>query len=357
VPVQPPDDDFPNTEPLTSGSDLERFADDSVGPGLAVAQGSLYFSAVEAGSEGRRHGKKLGVGAWLALGWMIFIVVIAILAQAGALPVKSPTESFAECARLGPFAKEGTASGHLLGCDSNGRDMIARVAYGAYASLLVATGAVLFGFIFGGILGMIAGYFGGKFDTGISAVFNVFLAIPAVVLALALVAFLQGASDSSGSGAGIHIDLLGFEVASREELILILAIGIVSVPLLGRITRASALSWSQREFVLAARAQGAKPMRIMMREVLPNVLPAMMSIALLGIAVAIVAEGTLSILGVGVRAPTPSWGNIIAGDRGKLAESPHIIFIPALFIFFTVLSLNFLGDVVRARMDVRESLV
>jgi peptide/nickel transport system permease protein len=109
--------------------------------------------------------------------------------------------------------------------------------------------------------------------------------------------------------------------------------------------------------VLAARAQGAKPVRIMLREVLPNVLPAMFSIALLGIAVAIVAEGTLSILGVGVRPPTPSWGNIIGLDRGRLKDSPHIIFLPALMIFFTVLSLNFLGDVVRARLDVRESAV
>jgi peptide/nickel transport system permease protein len=356
VPAQRSDDDFPNTEPRTSGSDLERFAEDSVGSaGLAVAQGSLYFSAVEAGSEGRRRGKKLGVGAWLAIGWMVFIVLIAVLAQAGALPLKSPTEPFASCARLGPFAKEGTAPGHLLGCDSNGRDMISRVAHGAYASLLVATGAVLLGFIIGGFLGMLAGYFSGKLDTTISSLFNVFLAVPAVVLALALTAFLQGASDTSGGGQGIHIDIFGFELASREELILILAIGIVSVPLLGRITRASALSWSQREFVLAARAQGAKSKRIMVREVLPNVLPAMFSIALLGIAVAIVAEGTLAILGVGVKPPTPSWGNIIALERGNLNSSPHIVFEPAILIFLTVLALNFLGDVVRTRLDVRES--
>jgi peptide/nickel transport system permease protein len=343
VPVQPSDRDLPDTGPYTSGSDLERFADDSVGPGLAVAQGSLYFSAVEAGTEPRRRGK-LGIGAWLAIGWLAFIVLVSVLAQLDVLPLDSPTESFAECARLGPFAQEGTAPGHILGCDSNGRDMVARLAYGGWSSLVVATGAVLFGLIFGGILGMLAGYFGGKIDTGLSAIFNVFLAIPAVVLALALVAFLQG-STSAGSSS---ID---------PKLILILAIGIVSIPLLGRITRASALSWSQREFVLAARAQGAKPLRIMVREVLPNVLPAMMSIALLGIAVAIVAEGTLSILGVGVKPPTPSWGNIIGADRGRIKDSPHIVFEPAILIFLTVLSLNFLGDVVRARMDVRESLV
>lgn len=344
MPEQPPDD-IPVVGP-EGHYDLDRYAEDSLQSGLAVAQTQIYVSAVEVGGEGaRRRGKGLGFGAWLAIGWLAFIVAVSVLAQLGVLPLKSPTESFAECARLGPFAKEGTAPGHLLGCDSNGRDMIARLAYGGWSSLVVATGAVLFGLVIGGSLGLLAGYVGRRTDTVITSLFNVFLAIPAVVLALALVAFLQGAS-ASGTGGG-----------PDPKVILILAIGIVSVPLLGRITRASALSWTQREFVLAARAQGAKPMRIMIREVLPNVLPAMFSIALLAVAIAIVAEGTLSILGVGVKPPTPSWGNIIGLDRGKLKESPHIIFLPALLIFFTVLSLNFLGDVVRAKLDVRESAV
>jgi len=345
VPEQPTDD-MPVVGP-EGHRDLDRYAEDSLQSGLAVAQGSLFFSAVEVGGEGSRHkGKGLGLGAWLAIGWLTFIVLVSVLAQLGVLPLKSPTESFAECARLGPFAQEGTAPGHLLGCDSNGRDMIARLAYGGWSSLVVATGAVLFGLVFGGILGLLAGFFGGKVDTVLTSLFNVFLAIPAVVLALALVAFLQGASAAGGGGDTVD-----------PKILLIIAIGIVSVPLLGRITRASALTWSQREFVLAARAQGAKPGRIMISEVLPNVLPAMMSIALLAVAIAIVAEGTLSILGVGVKPPTPSWGNIIGLDRGRIKESPHIIFLPALLIFFTVLSLNFLGDVVRARLDVRESAV
>lgn len=345
MPVQPSDEIPPLLPPGTH--DLGRFAEDSLEPGLAVAQGSLYFSAVEAGEEGRAAPRRaLGPGTWLAIGWIAFVVLVAVLAQLGVLPLKDPTESFAECARRGPFAKEGIAPGHLLGCDSNARDMVSRLAYGAWSSLVVATGAVLFGLVVGGILGMLAGYFGGRIDTVISSVFNVFLAIPAVVLALALVAFLQGTATNTGQGDTFD-----------PKLILILAIGVVSVPLLGRITRASALSWSQREFVLAARAQGAKPLRIMIREVLPNVAPAMFSIALLGVAVAIVAEGTLSILGVGVKPPTPSWGNIIGADRGHIKESPHIVFEPALLIFLTVLSLNFLGDVVRSRLDVRESLV
>ncbi len=339
----------PDAVPPVGGDgnrDLDRYAEGSLEPGLVVAQANLYVSAVESGGEGRRRvGRGLGVGAWLAIGWLAFIVIVAVLAQLGVLPLKDPNRSYVACARRGPFSADGTASGFLLGCDSNGRDMIARLAYGSWSSLIVATGAVLFGLVFGGTFGLIAGYFGRRTDAVITSLFNVFLAIPAVVLALALVAFLAGAAASTGQSS---VD---------PKLILILAIGIVSIPLLGRITRASALSWSQREFVLAARAQGAKPVRIMLREVLPNVLPAMFSIALLGIAVAIVAEGTLSILGVGVRPPTPSWGNIIGLDRGRLKDSPHIIFLPALMIFFTVLSLNFLGDVVRARLDVRESAV
>ena len=342
----PPDDTRvpgPGEGTESAQSDLARFAGDSLGPGLAVGQGQLYVSAVV--SDGPRR-RRLGVGAWIAIGWVALVVVLAVLAQLGALPLKDPNKSYAACARLGPLAKEGTAPGHLLGCDTNGRDMLSRLLYGAWASLLVSTGAVVLGFVIGGVLGMLAGYFGGKVDTVLTSVFNVFLSIPAVILALALVAFLQGSAGETGSGSGVD-----------PKFILILALGIVSIPLLGRITRASALTWSEREFVLAAKAQGAKPLRIMIREVLPNVLPAMLSIALLGIAVAMVAEGTLSILGVGVKPPTPSWGNIIGSQRSSLQESPHIIFEPALFIFFTVLSLNFLGDVVRARLDVRESAV
>ncbi|MEI8000686.1 MAG: ABC transporter permease [Actinomycetes bacterium] len=347
MPAVPPDDSRvpgPGEGTEGSGSDLARFAEDSLTPGMAVGQSQLYLTAVM--TDGKSRSRRLSLGAWLAIGWLGVIVALAVLAQLGLLPLKDPNQSFTSCARLGPFAKEGSASGHLLGCDSNGRDMMSRLIFGAWSSILVSTGAVALGFVVGGVLGMLAGYFGGKVDTVLTSVFNVFLSIPGVILALALVAFLQGAADNTGGQHGID-----------PKFILVLALGIVSIPLLGRITRASALTWSQREFVTAARAQGAKPLRIMLREVLPNVLPAMLSIALLGIAVAMVAEGTLSILGVGVKPPTPSWGNIIGSERSSLADSPHMIFEPALCIFFTVLSLNFLGDVVRARLDVRESSV
>ena len=258
------------------------------------------------------------------------------------LPTGS-TESNVACARKGPLAQEGTAEGYLLGCDASGRDMVPRLVEGTRTSLIVAVGAVLVGVLIGGVFGLISGYFSGFADSAINALFSVFLSIPAVVLALSLTAFLQGPTTDQGGDSFLP-----------SEGILIIALGIVAIPLLGRITRASAISWSQREFVMASRAQGAKNRRVMIREVLPNVLPAMFSIALLAIAVAIVAEGALSILGVGVK-DKASWGNIIADGRTNLERSPHVVLLPAVLILFTVLALNYLGDVVRARFDVRES--
>jgi peptide/nickel transport system permease protein len=165
------------------------------------------------------------------------------------------------------------------------------------------------------------------------------------VLALSLSIFLRERLQESFS--------LSPEVAGR--LTLTFALGIVAIPALARITRANTLVWSQREFVTAARAQGAKNGRIMVREVLPNVVPAMGAIALLSIAVVIIAEASLSILGAGIP-DAPTWGNIIQAGVPDLTngEAPHVVFEASAVIFLTVLSLNYLGDVVRARFDVRE---
>ena len=286
--------------------------------------------------EGKAKRRPLGFGAWLSILWLGLIILLAVLAPV--LPIDDPNQSFGEIARQGPGAE-----GHILGGDAIGRDMLSRVIHGARASLAVAFAAVASALIVGGVFGLIAGYFRGALDTVLTGLFDIMLAFPALVLALSLVAFLRG-DPQAGSGAGLP-----------TELVLIIALGIVSVPILARITRANTLTWSQREFVLAARAQGAKNSRIIVREVLPNVLPAMFSIALLGVAVAIIAEGGLSLLNVGVELPTPSWGNIIAEGRSQLRRAPHIVFIPAIAIFLTVLALNYLGDTIRNRFDVRES--
>jgi len=280
--------------------------------------------------------ERLSPGAWLAILWLVLIVVLAF--GASYLPVGDPYANVAVIARKGLFQ-----SGHILGGDVLGRDMLARTAFGAQHSLAISFGAIAMGFLIGGTLGLVAGYIGGKTDTFLTAIFDILLAFPALVLALTLVTFLKGQ----------HVGPFDFSA----QWVLVLALGLVSIPLLARITRASTLSWAQREFVLAARAQGARSTRIMFREVLPNVLPAMLALALLAVGIAMVAEAGLSVLGVGTPLPTPSWGNMIADGRSNLSDAPHIVFIPSIMIFLSVLSLNYLGDVIRDRFDVRESAI
>jgi peptide/nickel transport system permease protein len=292
----------------------------------------VLVGAAEAGVATRARPGRLDWAGKVAIGWLGLVVAGALLAPV--LPLDDPDQSIAAIAREGP----GT-DGHLLGGDGLGRDLLSRIVWGARASLLLSVGAVLLGLLVGGLLGLVAGYFRGRLDSVLTGLFDTLLSFPQLILAITLVSVYAGGGVSS----------------TRRMVVLILALGVVSVPVLARITRANTLSWAQREFVLAARAMGSRHRSIMFGEVLPNVLPAMFSIALLGIAVVIVAEGGLSILGVGVQLPTPSWGNIIAEGRGDLRDAPHIVLIPTVVIFITVLALNYLGDVVRSRFDVRES--
>ena len=290
----------------------------------------------------RPRSQRIGIGGWLAIVWLVIVLIGAVVVP---LVIKN-------AAIPGEVTNQGIlkVGGHPLGGDGAGNDMLLQLAKGARSSLIVGLGAVLIGLLVGGTLGLMAGYFRGRIDTIFSSLFNILLAIPQFVLAVALVSAL--ANDS--------IDKNGIPVVvspTRRLLILVFALGIVAIPILARITRANTLQWAQREFVLAARAQGAKNRRIMVREVLPNVMPAMFSIALLGIAVAMVAEGGLSILGVGVKLPNVSWGGLIAGGYPYLSTQPYLVFEPIVCLFLTVLSLNYLGDVVRARFDVRESAI
>jgi peptide/nickel transport system permease protein len=283
--------------------------------------------------------RRIGMLAWVGIGWLSLVVLIAVLAPL--LPIKSPTLGDYVHPQAGMFSP-----GHILGSDDSGRDVLSRVIWGARASLLISLGSIVFGTVIGGLLGLIAGFKGGVTDTVLSAFFNIFLAFPQLVLALTLVSVLAPVKPSGGTVSG--------EWAHRI-LVVILAVGIVSVPLLGRITRASAISWSQREFVMAARAQGATNRRVMFREVLPNVMPAMLSIALLGVAIVLVLEGALAVFGVSIQEPDPSWGNMIYSQLSNLNSAPTVWIAPSVLIFVSVLALNYLGDVVRARFDVRES--
>jgi peptide/nickel transport system permease protein len=255
------------------------------------------------------------------------------------LPFHDPTVPVASKNKLAPGQE-----GLILGADSSGRDMLSRAVYGGRNSLMIAVGAVLIGFVVGGLLGLLSGYFRNWIGKVLAALFDILLAIPALVLALSLVSVLKG--------GGVD-DPDAFTLPTL--LVLILALGVVSIPLLARITRGNTMAWAQREFVTAARAQGATHSRILFREILPNVLPAMGYIALLGIAIGIVAEGGLAILGASLDPPSPTWGVMINDGKTSMSDAPFIMFVPIFATFFTVMSLNYLGDLIRDRFDVRES--
>jgi len=315
----------------------------SLSPDELVLEPSLEEPPDAPGAKYKRpKSQRIGIGGIAAIVWLVFIGAAAIIIP---MVVHNPLDP-------GLLAGRGLfkVSGHPLGGDSAGNDMLLQLAKGARSSLIVSLGAVFFGLVVGGSLGLISGYYRGRVDTALTSVFNILLAIPQFVLAVALVSVL--ANDSINK-AGIPTPVS----SGRRLLVLVIALGIVATPVLARITRANTLQWAQRDFVLAARAQGATNRSIMVREVLPNVLPAMFSIALLGIAVAMVAEGGLSILGVGVHLPGVSWGSLIAAGRNSLQDQPSVVFEPIVCLFLTVLSLNYLGDVVRARFDVRESAI
>jgi peptide/nickel transport system permease protein len=285
---------------------------------------------------------KRGVGllGWISIGWLALISLAALLAPI--LPLKNPLNGDYLHPSAGFFTP-----GHILGSDDSGRDVLSRSIWAARSSLLIGVGAIVFGVLIGGFLGLLAGFRGRKTDTALSSLFNILLAFPQLVLALTLVSVLAPGASSGGGGP----------TWGKRLIVVIIAVGIVSVPILARITRANTLSWAQREFVTAARAQGAPDRRVMFREVLPNVMPAMLSIALLGVAIVIVLEGSLAIFGLSIPLPNASWGNMIDSQLGDLTANPPVWIVPSVLIFLTVLSLNYLGDVVRSRFDVRESAI
>lgn len=320
-------------------------------PPASVEAEAAIGATGSAAPEGSGSKKGLGTVGWIAAAWLIFVVLIAVAA-----PLLAPNKLGWIDDPIAPDAKAGAGApafteGHILGTDKSRRDVLARLVWGARSSLIVSVGAVAVGMLIGGALGLISGFRRGRADTALSSLFSILLAFPQLVLALSLVAFLKPPPPEV-AGDGQVVEAAGGLTAIQ---ILIIAIGIVAIPLLAQITRATSLTWSQREFVLAGRAQGARGLRLMIREVLPNVLPAMFSVALLSIGIAIIAEGGLSVLGVGVEAPQSSWGNMIAENRSVSRDPLNALFAPMFVVFLTVMALNYLGDAVRERFDIRES--
>ena len=216
----------------------------------------------------------------------------------------------------------------LLGTDQLGRSLLARCVYGAQVSLVVGTVAGLVGATAGTALGMLAGYLGGRVDAVVRLLADAMLAFPPLILLLALSAVLTPSVPT-----------------------ILVGLTLLVVPTFIRLARANTLAWSSREFVTAARNMGAGNGRILAREILPNLLPAQAAYLPVVMAALIVAEGSLSFLGMGIPPPTPSWGGMISDGKDAIGEYPHMVFVPAAVIFLTVFALNQAGDHMRHRFD------
>ncbi|HWP51476.1 MAG TPA: ABC transporter permease [Clostridia bacterium] len=223
---------------------------------------------------------------------------------------------------------QGPSAQHWCGTDEFGRDIFARLVHGARISLLVGVVAVCIALITGGTLGAIAGYFGGVIDNIIMRIMDIFLSIPILLLAIMIVAAL-----------------------GSSMMNLMIAIGLASMPTFARIVRASVLSVKDQEFVEAARAIGAKNHRIILRHIMPNCLSPIIVQATLRVATAILSTASLSFIGLGIQAPAPEWGAMLASGRAYIRDAPHIVIIPGLLIMITILALNLLGDGLRDALD------
>ncbi|MCP1273596.1 ABC transporter permease [Gluconobacter albidus] len=239
---------------------------------------------------------------------------------------------------IGPGWRPGP---YVLGADSQGRDVAARVLYGGRNSLLIASSSALFCLCLAACLGICAGYFGGWIDLILSRILDMLWAIPVYLFAISLSVVTVG-----------HGIRLGFITIGADNLLIPIGIiALVYVPYAARPFRARALSLSQAGFVMAARGMGASDFRILWREILPGLMPTMAVLAPLVMALCMLAESALSFLSLGVQAPAASWGTIIQDGEGLLYTRPAVAIAPGVAIVLTVLALNVLGNALRDQID------
>jgi peptide/nickel transport system permease protein len=219
---------------------------------------------------------------------------------------------------------------HIMGIDSNNRDLFSRVLFGSQLSLQIGILTISFAIIVGGIIGTLSGFWGGWIDTLVMRSMDILMAFPGLLLAIAIVSVL---------GPGLYNALL--------------AIGIVSIPVYARVVRSSVLSVKNLEYVDASRALGASNLRLIFTRILPNALTPLIVQGTLGIASAILNAAALSFLGLGAQPPTPEWGLMLGSEAESVFNAPHLVFFPGLAIMLTVLSFNLIGDGLRDALDPR----
>jgi peptide/nickel transport system permease protein len=233
-----------------------------------------------------------------------------------------------------PNRLESPSSRHLCGTDELGRDILSRLIWGARISMFVGSSVVTGSLLLGLIVGSVAGYYGGRIDRFVNIVLmNAFLSFPGILIAIAFVAF---------RGPGIF------------NLVLALSLG--GWVGYARLVRAQVLAVREREFVEAARALGASDLRILLRHILPNIIQPVIVQAAIGMAGAVLAEATMSFLGLGVPPPTASWGSMLNDARSHLFDAPHLVLFPAATVMLAVLAFNFIGDALRDVLDPRSRI-
>lgn len=265
----------------------------------------------------------------LAVGWLVFVVVIVLLGWifGESLPFLEDPKG------INPDAIDaGPSLDYWFGNTNFGSDVFSQVVDGGRISLFVGIAVTVIGIGVGGGMGLVAGYYRGWIDSLVRLIINVTLSVPALLLVIFIVTIL-----------------------GQSLFWVVFALSLLAIPALARIVRASTLQVADREFVKAAEVLGVKRTSILLREVLPNVMPTLISFAFLTTGIIIVVEGTLSFLGLSVEAPAITWGSIIAEGRNKFADTPHMVALPSLVIFLTVLSLNFVGDQLLKRFDIKET--
>ena len=267
-----------------------------------------------------RAGWARSLRLWLPAGFLILLAAACFI-WPQVYPVPKPVGGSVLDAGLPPLSP-----GHIFGTDPVGNDVLSRILYGGQISFEVGLAVTAIGLVVGGLLGMAAGYWGGAYDTIISRLLDVLIAFPALVLALAI---------AEGLGP--------------SELHVIWALAVFSIPATGRIARSATLALREQTFMLAARLSGTRGWRVILRHVIPNITPQLMTFSLLGIGVVIILEGALSFLGLGIPLPEASWGSMIAQGQQTLSASPYLVLIPSAFLFATVMSLNLVGDALRER--------
>jgi len=231
-----------------------------------------------------------------------------------------------------------------FGLDASNKDMFAKCIYGARTTLIVGVTATIIGLLVGGLLGVLAGYFRGWVDRVVTIVTDCLLALPALLLAMLLIFRLDDIKES--------YSWLGWLTRTWQ---ITLTLGILAIAPLARIVRAQTLSLREREFVLAARSLGAGSGRVIAREILPNLIPSMLTVAMTGLGILVAAEGALAFLGLSVEIPTPTWGRLIDDNRNRIDEAWWATLLPCLMLFLTVLSFNLIGDRLSRRFDIREA--